>query len=778
MARIKRGGLRACLWMLLASPGLAQQPSLRPTPAEAGDPGGVARASAAARVSQSGTRAAETLRGTPGNDAFRGGGGADTLIGGAGDDTYYVTSSETIIEAPGEGVDTAVFLDDTTYLLPPGVENVVIQRDANRPLNGRHIQYLGYAGGPSAIGNELANRMQGSAADNMLDGRGGNDVLIGGAGRDVFVFGPGYQHDRVLDFEPGQDRVRILAGLSDWASIRAALADTPAGAVLRLGADSLTLEGRRVAELAARDFELPPDPAAWQPAFAEDFSAGLLRFDGRSTPAGGIWRTRMAQGEGISMGSNDGQAFVDRRFRGLGLDPFSWRDGVLHIAGNWWPQHREALGGREFTGGVITTEGSFARQYGFFEARMRLSDWPGGFPAFWLLPSDHAWPPEIDVMEQIGNRPREVFLMGHVRPGIDTTQWHIYGIEWSADRIAWFVDGAMVHAVQDHHQHRPMYLLLNYALGGSWAGAIRRPAAPGDPTGGVEIDWVRAWAPAGEVAESRAAPRLRFSLGPLAPGGTPQANDTWSLHASTTGRLLLRPEDFGFASLHNWLDIGLTNDRGSDAWRADVNNGWVGLNLQLEDPDGGRITADDLTLVEIRLGGRAASQVMIERSQFGLITTGEGDDVVEIRSQHAWVLPRGRVFELRTGAGDDSITGWSSGHPLAGMRVEAGPGRDIVVGSTGPDEIAGGPGDDVMTGGAGRDRFILRRGEPGADVITDFELGADRLVLEGFAPRDVVLRDTGDGVVLTLAPDQRLMLRGVGLQGRSREGFLALLLGG
>ncbi|NDG49798.1 MAG: hypothetical protein EBY30_12360 [Rhodospirillales bacterium] len=183
-------------------------------------------------------------------------------------------------------------------------------------------------------------------------------------------------------------------------------------------------------------------------------------------------------------------------------------------------------------------------------------------------------------------------------------------------------------------------------------------------------------------------------------------------------------------------------------------------------------------MVEIRLGGRAASQVIIERSQFGLITTGEGDDVVELRSQHPWVLPRGRVFELRTGGGDDSITGWSSGHPLAGMRVEAGPGRDIVVGSSGPDEIAGGPGDDVMTGGAGRDRFILRRGEPGADVITDFELGADRLVLEGLAPRDVVLRDTAEGVVLTLAPDQRLTLRGVGLQGRAREGFLALLLGG
>jgi len=750
----------------------AQAPFLLAEPPPPGLHDAAPRASAPPVHSVVGTRAAEILHGTPGHDALRGQGGQDTLIGGAGDDLYVVGDAETIIEQPDGGVDTAIFTGEGTYLLPANVENLVIQRGANRALHGRHIQHLGYAGGPSGIGNALPNRMQGSAADNTLDGRGGNDLLIGGAGGDNFVFGPGYGHDRVADFEPGVDRVRIISGRFDWSMLR----DTPQGVVLTLGADSLTLEGRRLAELTQRDFEYPPDPAAWRPSFADDFTQGLIRFDGRATPAGGVWRTRMAQGEGTIMGANDGQSFVDRAYRGLGLDPFSARDGVLRIQGTWRPELREALGGREFASGVITTEGSFAQQYGYFEARMRLSDWPGGFPAFWLLPSDHAWPPEIDVMEQIGGRPNEVFQMGHTQPGIDTTQWHVYGLEWSAERIAWFVDGAMTHVVYGHNQHRPMYLLLNHALGGSWAGAVRRPEAPGGAVGGIEIDWVRAWAPRDSPPAPDNFPRLRFSLGALLPGATPRAENTWSLHARTTGRLLLRPEDLGFAGLRGWLDITLRNDRAADSWRADVNNGWVGLNLQLEDADGGSITADDLTLAEIRLGGTRPSHVVLERVQHGLVSTGAGPDQIEIRSQHRWMPGRGHVMELRTGAGDDTIAGWSSGHPAAFLRVEAGEGNDRVTGSSGPDVIAGGPGDDVLTGGAGRDVFVLRRGEAGQDQITDFEIGTDRLLLEGLAGREAQLRDTPQGLLLRL-PNQSVLLRGLALAGRTPAAMLALLLG-
>ncbi len=757
----------------LAGTAQAQMPFLTAAVPPRGEARAQPRPGAAPQHSVVGTAAAETLRGTPGPDAFRGQGGADTLIGGAGDDLYVVSGAEAIIEEADGGVDTALYAGQGTYLLPDHVENLVIQRATNRALHGRHIQHLGYAGGPSGIGNDLPNRMQGSAADNTLDGRGGNDLLIGGGGGDNFVFGPGYGHDRVADFEPGVDRVRIIAGRFDWAMLR----DTPDGVVLALGEDSLTLEGRRLAELSPRDFELPPAPAAWRLTFAEEFSAGLLRFDGRSSPAGGVWRTRMAQGEGTIMGANDGQSFVDRAYRGLGLDPFSWRDGVLRIQGTWRPELREALGGREFASGIITTEGSFSQLYGYFEARMRLSDWPGGFPAFWLLPSDHAWPPEIDVMEQIGNRPGEIFQMGHTQPGIDTTQWHIYGLEWNAERIAWFVDGAMTHVVYGHNQHRPMYLLLNHALGGSWAGPVRRPEAPGGAVGHIEIDWVRAWAPSATPPAPDNAPRLRFSLGPLAPGGAPLAENTWALHARATGRLLLRPEDLGFAGLRSWLDITLLNDRAADSWRADVNNGWVGLNLQLEDADGGAITADDLTLVEIRLGGTGPSRVMLERVQHGLITTGAGNDTLEIRSQHNWMPGRGHMIEIRAGAGDDSITGWSTGHTAAFLRVEAGEGDDRVIGSSGPDILAGGPGDDVLTGGPGRDVFVLRRGEAGQDRITDFEPGTDRLLLEGFAPREAQLRDTPEGLLLRL-PGQSLLLGGLALEGRAPAVVLALLLGG
>lgn len=735
-------------------------PLTRPAAPLAGDPDGVARRSAPPRHNVPGTRAAELLRGGPGPDALRGGGGQDTLIGGAGDDTYFVGRGERVIEEPGEGVDTLIFLDNTTIRLPPGVENVVIASDANRPLHGRHMRFLGDAGGPSAIGNELANWMQGSAANNILDGRGGNDVLIGGAGRDVFVFGVGYQHDRIEDFQPGEDKIRLVSGLADWAAIRAALEETTDGTLLRVGRDSLLLVGRRISEISARDFELPPVAAHYQPSFTEGFDAGLIRLDGRA-PGGGVWRTRMSQGEGTFMSNNDGQWFVDTHYKGLGLNPFSVADGVLRIEGRWHPELREQLGGREFASGVITTEASFAQLYGFFEARMRLSDWPGGFPAFWLLPTDHSWPPEIDVMEQIAIRPGEIYQMGHILPDVATSDWNVYGLEWTAERIAWFVNGEMTHAVYNHNQHKPMYMILNYALGGGWAGEVRRPASAGGSVGQLEVDWVRSYALRGQAEPPVTRPNdpvdLRFSLGPLALGGVPANQNSWSLRSATTGRLLLRPLDFNFEALTGWVDVTLVNDRAADSFRADVNNGWVGLNMQLRDRDGGSIAADDLTLVEIRLGGSKASHVTLDRSQFGLIETGTGDDVVEIRSQRHWIPGRGHIFDILTGAGADRISGWTEGHSTALMRVEAGPGDDVIIGSAGNDVLAGGPGNDELTGGAGRDTFIFRRGEAGADVVTDFQPNFDLLRLEGYAPHEVQVRPSPRGV-LVLVPDQSILL--------------------
>src|SRR3712207_8253598 len=53
---------------------------------------------------------------------------------------------------------------------------------------------------------------------------------------------------------------------------------------------------------------------------------------------------------------------------------------------------------------------SFAQEYGRFELRGRLPAGQGLWPAFWLLPVDTSWPPEIDVMEGLGSEPTTVYM--------------------------------------------------------------------------------------------------------------------------------------------------------------------------------------------------------------------------------------------------------------------------------------------------------------------------------------------------------------------------------
>ncbi len=56
-------------------------------------------------------------------------------------------------------------------------------------------------------------------------------------------------------------------------------------------------------------------------------------------------------------------------------------------------------------------------------------------------------------------------------------------------------------------------------------------------------------------------------------------------------------------------------------------------------------------------------------------------------------------------------------------------GRDTLVGTPGDDVINGGEGADTLTGGAGSDVFVYTSMRDGADVITDFLPGTDRIDL-------------------------------------------------
>lgn len=87
------------------------------------------------------------------------------------------------------------------------------------------------------------------------------------------------------------------------------------------------------------------------------------------------------------------------------------------------------------------------------------------------------------------------------------------------------------------------------------------------------------------------------------------------------------------------------------------------------------------------------------------------------------------------GAGDDYFDGFDGG------RLVGGAGDDVVVnyftlgrlrGGMGDDTLQGGSDRDILTGGSGADMFLFRSGQ-GRDVVKDFAIGTDKLVMVDFA---------------------------------------------
>ena len=183
-----------------------------------------------------------------------------------------------------------------------------------------------------------------------------------------------------------------------------------------------------------------------------------------------------------------------------------------------------------FVSGRIESKGKFDFTYGRAEARIRMPDAVGVWPAFWLL-GNGKWPQtgEIDIMEYVGEKDWiGVALHGpgysgetplvnkfFFPEGIDVTEWHDYAVEWSKDKIEFIVDGHVTYRVT-----RPMvenygkwsfdnekYLILNFAMGGAYpfkTNGIKEPynGVPAETVEAVKtgriamlVDWVRVWGP-------------------------------------------------------------------------------------------------------------------------------------------------------------------------------------------------------------------------------------------------------------------------------------------
>lgn len=193
-------------------------------------------------------------------------------------------------------------------------------------------------------------------------------------------------------------------------------------------------------------------------------------------------------------------------------------NGVLHLVAD-----RESHNGYEYTSARISTDStSIGWQFGRFEARIRMPEGTGFWPAFWLMPMrDDGWPRggEIDIMEYRGNEPNTTTGAVHYWVGgcegnsvecrnyitdshtLDSSklseEFNIYALEWDETGLHWFLNETeFMHVPFTDIEAEfdpfttPFYIILNLAVGGDF---LPNPDETTPFPQALEVDYVRVY---------------------------------------------------------------------------------------------------------------------------------------------------------------------------------------------------------------------------------------------------------------------------------------------
>lgn len=180
---------------------------------------------------------------------------------------------------------------------------------------------------------------------------------------------------------------------------------------------------------------------------------------------------------------------------------------------------KERIGSKNYSSARLRTLNLGGQwQHGRFEARIKTVTGRGLWPAFWMLPNTTvAWPAsgEIDIQESTGQRAMFNYGTMHYGPSNSAHQqlstavytqpdtladaFHVYAVEWTPNRISWFIDGVlyatrtpadMANAADWTFENYAYYLILNLAVGGNLGGTVDAAALPQS----LQVDYVRVYA--------------------------------------------------------------------------------------------------------------------------------------------------------------------------------------------------------------------------------------------------------------------------------------------
>jgi len=230
-------------------------------------------------------------------------------------------------------------------------------------------------------------------------------------------------------------------------------------------------------------------PAGYELTWSDEFDGA----DGAS-PDRAKWRYDIG-GEG--WGNHELEFYTDH------LQNAHLEAGKLVITAQKEMTPRSKGEARMYTSARIKTANLFSVAYGRLEARIKIPQGEGVWPAFWMLGEDIGsvgWPRcgEIDIMENIGKEPTAVHGSLH-GPGAagggkrtaDLTakyaragdvalaaDFHVYAAEWEPGAVRFFVDGTNYATFTKEQwpvgaawpfDHK-FFLILDFAVGGDWPG--------------------------------------------------------------------------------------------------------------------------------------------------------------------------------------------------------------------------------------------------------------------------------------------------------------------
>ncbi|MEM8949410.1 MAG: family 16 glycosylhydrolase [Pseudomonadota bacterium] len=270
-------------------------------------------------------------------------------------------------------------------------------------------------------------------------------------------------------------------------------------------------------ELTFEDsFDWEPAPAGFQ-KISE--SGGLVTKQNQADAPPAVWDTHFA-GWGVRHleGNNDQALKADAAYRGEGGPSLSehgfelheiTEDGTLKLYAYPMPAElRRQFYKFPYLGGMISGQDLHAQTYGYWEMRVRLNTVSAGHHwAFWLIPNDNAWPPEIDLLEAVGSNPEnqsdaDYFFFNSILTDPNTDEitritpprgknaWYTIGFLWTETDMRWFLDGQEVRQRPAMGGDKALYFLVSPEVGGKWVGT---PTAETEWPAEAEIDYIRVY---------------------------------------------------------------------------------------------------------------------------------------------------------------------------------------------------------------------------------------------------------------------------------------------